>query len=143
RARGGRGGRVAPCARVDGGRCGRGRSRAAMAWAMSEIVLALRDLTRTFRRRGGTVRAVNGVSIDLVPSEIVRLVGPNGAGKTTLLRLAAGSLAPDAGTVAVMGAPTGSLAARRTPGFAPDGPVFPPALTVRETLDYYARLHAP
>jgi ABC-type multidrug transport system ATPase subunit len=114
-----------------------------MAWPMSEIVLALRDLTRTFRRRGGTVRAVNGVSIDLVPGEIVGLVGPNGAGKTTLLRLAAGSLAPDAGTVAVMGAPTGSLAARRTLGFAPDGPVFPPALTVRETLDYYARLHAP
>jgi ABC-type multidrug transport system ATPase subunit len=114
-----------------------------MAWAMSEVVLALRDLTRTFRRRGGTVRAVDGVSIDLVPGEIVGLVGPNGAGKTTLLRLAAGSLAPDAGTVTVTGAPAGSLAARRALGFAPDGPVFPPALTVRETLDYYARLHAP
>ena len=51
-------------------------------------------------------------------------------------------LAPDAGTSTVAGAPAGSLAARRALGFAPDGPVFPPALTVRETLDYYARFHA-
>ena len=109
---------------------------------MSEAVLALHDLTRTFRRRGGTVRAVDGVSLELVPGEIVGLVGPNGAGKTTLLRLATGLLAPDAGTIAVAGAPAGSPAARRVLGFAPDGPVFPPALTVRETLDYYARFHA-
>jgi len=110
---------------------------------MSDAVLATLGVTRTFRRRGGSVRAVDGVSLDLVPGEIVGLVGPNGAGKTTLLRLAAGVLAPDAGTITVAGAPAGSREARRALGFAPDGPVFPPALTVRETLDYYARFHAP
>jgi len=89
------------------------------------------------------VRAVDRVSLDLMPGEIVGLVGPNGAGKTTLLRLAAGLLAPDAGTIAVADASAASLTARRALGFAPDGPVFPPALTVRETLDYYARFHAP
>lgn len=101
---------------------------------MSEVV-------RRFRRPGGWVAAVDGVSLDLIPGEIVGVVGPSGAGKTTLLRLAAGLLRPDGGSVRVAGAPPGSLVARHALGFAPDGVVFPPTLTVREVLEYYARLH--
>ena len=107
---------------------------------MTAPVLELRDVRRSYRR--GCVRAVDGVSLALAPGEIVGLVGANGAGKTTLLRLAAGMLAPDAGVVTVHGQPAHSPAARRIVGYAPDGPVFPPALTVREVLGYYARLHA-
>ncbi len=103
--------------------------------------LAVRDVVRHFRRRGEVVRAVDGVSLELVAGEIVGLVGPNGAGKTTLLRVAAGTLDSDAGSVEVTGAAAGSLDARRALGYAPDGPVFPPTLTVREVLDYYARFH--
>jgi ABC-type multidrug transport system ATPase subunit len=124
---------------------------------VTATALELREVARQFRRRGSgggggggggsraVVRAVDGVSLSLVPGEIVALVGPNGAGKTTLLRLAAGLLRPDAGTISVgeAHAPAGSPAARRALGFAPDEPVFPPALTVREVLDYYARFHAP
>jgi len=76
-----------------------------------------------------------------MPGEIVGVVGATGAGKTTLLRLAAGLLAPDAGVVSVLGGPPDSQLARRGVGYAPDGAVFPPALSVREVLDYYARLH--
>lgn len=108
---------------------------------MNEPLLRLTDVGRTFRRRGETIRAVGGVSLDLLAGEIVGLAGANGAGKTTLLRLAAGVLRPDHGTIAVAGAAAGSPAARRLVGLAPDGPVFPPTLTVREVLDYYARLH--
>jgi len=100
-------------------------------------LLEARDVTRRF----GALRAVAGVSLSLVPGEIVGLVGPNGAGKTTLLRLLAGMLRPDGGSITVAGHPPGTSAARRTLGFAPDGAVFPPTLTVREVLDYYARLH--
>lgn len=110
---------------------------------MTVAVLEAREVTRTFRRRGGDLRAVDGVSLDVHAGEIVGLVGPNGAGKTTLLRLISGMLAPDRGSIAVAGAPAGSLAARRTLGFAPDEPVFPPALTVREVLEYHARFHVP
>ena len=102
-------------------------------------LVELCDVARAYC--GGRVRAVDGVSLALMPGEIVGLVGANGAGKTTLLRLAAGLLAPDSGLVTVLGGPPDRPLARRGTGYAPDGPVFPPALTVREVLDYYARLH--
>jgi Cu-processing system ATP-binding protein len=103
-------------------------------------VLELRDVARAYAR--GRVRAVERVSLAIVPGEIVGLVGPNGAGKTTVLRLAAGLLAPDTGTVLALGGSPRTAAARRAVGYAPEGAVFPPALTVREVLGYYARLHA-
>ena len=105
---------------------------------MTPAVLEAKDVARSF----GALRAAAGVSLRLVPGEIVGLVGPNGAGKTTLLRLFAGMLRPDSGTIGVAGHPAGGEAARRILGFAPDGAVFPPTLTVREVLDYFARLHA-
>jgi len=104
-------------------------------------VLRLDSVGKTFVQRGGSVRAIDCVSLELVPGEIVGLAGPNGAGKTTLLRIAAGCVAPDQGCVSVAGVRLGTPAARALVGFAPDGAVFPPTLTVRETLDYYARLH--
>lgn len=109
---------------------------------MSAAVCELRDVTRTYRRRRTALLAVDRVSLQLVPGEIVGLVGPNGAGKTTLLRLIAGTLTPDCGAITIAGARAGSLFARRALGLAPDAPVFPPALTVREVLEYYARFHA-
>lgn len=47
----------------------------------------------------GTTRALDDVSFDIVPGEIVTVIGPNGAGKTTLARVAIGTVHPDAGTV--------------------------------------------
>src|SRR3954468_12710047 len=43
--------------------------------------------------------AVDDVTLDFQPGEIVGLVGENGAGKTTLMSIAAGELSPDAGTI--------------------------------------------
>ena len=77
-------------------------------------------------------RPLASVSLGILPGEIVGVVGPAGAGKTTLLRVAAGLLTPDTGAVWAYGAV----------GYAPEGPVFPAALTVREVLAYYARFHA-
>jgi ABC-type multidrug transport system ATPase subunit len=91
---------------------------------MTDYALTLSEVCRA--------RALVSVSLALLPGEIIGVVGSAGAGKTTLLRVAAGLLAPDTGTVRVCGAV----------GYAPEAPVFPPALTVREVLAYYARFHA-
>jgi general nucleoside transport system ATP-binding protein len=56
-------------------------------------------LSHVSKSYGGT-RAVDDVSFDIAPGEIVCLIGENGAGKTTLMRIVAGEIAPDAGRIA-------------------------------------------
>jgi NitT/TauT family transport system ATP-binding protein len=68
--------------------------------------LELRGVRRTFEAERGTkLLVLDGVDLEVRGGEIVSLIGPNGSGKSTLLRLAAGLLAPDAGEVALDGAP--------------------------------------
>ncbi len=55
------------------------------------------------RRRMQEVRAVDGISFDLAPGEVVGFLGPNGAGKTTTLKMLSGLLHPTAGEVTVLG----------------------------------------
>src|SRR5512136_750431 len=61
---------------------------------------ALKDLVH---RRMQEVRAVDGISCDLAPGEIVGFLGPNGAGKTTTLKMLSGLLHPTSGEVTVLG----------------------------------------
>lgn len=54
---------------------------------------------RSVLKKYRSVRALDHVSLDIAPGQIVSLLGPNGAGKTTLIRCLAGIAAPDAGNV--------------------------------------------
>jgi len=66
-------------------------------------LLELRDVHKTFQGRGRTVRASRGVSLKVMPGEVVGLVGESGSGKSTVANMALGLLAPDSGEVLVHG----------------------------------------
>jgi ABC-2 type transport system ATP-binding protein len=108
------------------------------------IPLSLRGVRRVYRRgwRRRPVAAVTDISFDVGAGEIACLVGPPTSGKTTLLRLGAGLERPDAGAVRVAGRPPEGVAGRRLVGYAPRDAAFPPVLTVREVLQYFAAGHA-
>jgi D-xylose transport system ATP-binding protein len=61
----------------------------------------LRDIRVAF----GGVHAVDGVTVDLYPGEVVGLVGGNGAGKTTLIRTLSGAHKADSGEILISGEP--------------------------------------
>ena len=64
-----------------------------------DAVAAVRGLCRSY----GTVRALDGVDVDVRAGEVFGLLGPNGAGKSTFVRCLMGLLPPDAGTVTLLG----------------------------------------
>jgi ABC-2 type transport system ATP-binding protein len=64
------------------------------------LLAAIRSLVR---RENKAIPAVDGISFDIEPGEIVGFLGPNGAGKTTTLKMLSGLLFPTSGTVNVLG----------------------------------------
>jgi D-xylose transport system ATP-binding protein len=62
-------------------------------------LVELRDISISF----GGIKAVDGVSLDLMPGEVVGLLGHNGAGKSTLIKILSGAYAADSGEILVNG----------------------------------------
>ena len=81
------------------------QERRTVAPISSEPILQITDLLKIFEGRGGEVRALNGVSIDVGVNESVGLVGESGSGKTTLGRCVVGLETPTSGTISVGGIP--------------------------------------
>lgn len=63
------------------------------------VRITFQNVVKTF----GTVKAINGLDIEIDEGEVYALLGHNGAGKTTTLRLLLGLLEPDSGSITVFG----------------------------------------
>jgi NitT/TauT family transport system ATP-binding protein len=71
---------------------------------MSDVLMALDDVTKSFPAAGGeSLLVLDGISLDLREGEIVALLGRSGSGKSTLLRTIAGLIAPTSGSVRYRG----------------------------------------
>jgi putative ABC transport system ATP-binding protein len=76
--------------------------------------LELAEVAKHYRSGGGTVRAVDGVSLTVEAGELVALYGPSGSGKTTLLLMIAALLAPDSGHIRFKGREIGEFSAKES-----------------------------
>jgi ABC-2 type transport system ATP-binding protein len=90
----------------------------------------------------GRVTAVDDVSFRVERGEILGFLGPNGAGKTTTMRILTGYMPPSDGKALVAGYDvfTHPLEAKRRTGYLPEIPPLYPDMTVREYLDFVARI---
>jgi NitT/TauT family transport system ATP-binding protein len=84
----------------------------------TRVGLSTVGLSKTFAPRGGTVTALDEVSIRTEAGSFVALIGPSGCGKSTLLRMFAGLDEPSSGDISVLGASPHTVQARHSIGVA-------------------------
>ncbi|MEZ0538211.1 gliding motility-associated ABC transporter ATP-binding subunit GldA [Fibrella arboris] len=91
----------------------------------------------------GQQRAVDSITFQVSPGEIVGFLGPNGAGKSTTMKIATGYLSPSEGTVLVNGhdVQTDAMAVRRSVGYLPEHNPLYLDLYVKEYLRFAGALH--
>jgi ABC-2 type transport system ATP-binding protein len=103
-------------------------------------MIRIEELVKTY----GSVRALDGLSLNVRPGVVYGFLGPNGAGKTTSMRILSGLARPDGGRAWIMGREVGRPGAdvRSLVGVLPEEPAFYGWMTPREYLrDFVAPLY--
>jgi heme exporter protein A len=105
----------------------------------ASAALALRGLRRDYGERP----VLRELTLELAVGQTLAVIGPNGAGKSTLLRILATLLRPTSGAVEVLGAelPRQAWKIRGRVGYLGHQPLLYRELSVRENLEFNARLH--
>ena len=103
-----------------------------------DILLKTENVVRTF----GTLRAVDGLNLEVRAGEMVGLVGPDGAGKTTAIRLLCGALTATSGRIWVAGyeLPGQVEKAREEIGYLAQRFSLYGDLSVQENLDFFGEI---
>jgi len=88
-------------------------------------------------------KAVDNISFELHPGEIVGFLGPNGAGKSTTLKMIAGVLMPDAGKITINNqlVQMDSIASKKLIGYLPESNPLYKDLYVKEYLQFLGTIH--
>jgi len=100
--------------------------------------------TEHLTKRYGPLTAVEDVSFQVGPGEVLGFLGPNGAGKTTTMRMIAGFVTPTSGGASICGhdIEREPLAAKAALGYLPEGAPSYGEMTVRRFLEFIADLRA-
>jgi ABC-2 type transport system ATP-binding protein len=115
-----------------------------VSWSMTETVPAVeichlvKDFKTSFKRL--PLRAVDDVSIRIMPGEVYVLIWPNGSGKSTTMKALLGLVAPTAGQCSIFGKDSLQVDSRDEVGFLPENPYFYKHLSGEETLGFYGKL---
>ncbi|GAB7068923.1 ABC transporter ATP-binding protein [Mycobacterium hodleri] len=100
--------------------------------------IEVRNLTKNF----GSVRALDGLNLEVAEGEVHGFLGPNGAGKSTTIRVLLGLARADSGTARLLGGDpwTDAVALHRQIAYVPGDVTLWPSLTGGETVDLLARM---
>lgn len=101
-------------------------------------MIEVESLSKTY----GSTQAIQDVSFQVEPGEILGFLGPNGAGKTTTMRILAGYLPATSGTARVAGfdVHSDSMAVRQRIGYLPETPPLYPEMSVEGFLHFVGRI---
>ncbi|MCP5104062.1 MAG: ATP-binding cassette domain-containing protein, partial [bacterium] len=102
---------------------------------MNDYILELDELIKDF----DTKRAVDNVSLKLKRGEILGMLGPNGAGKTTTMRMIMNIIAPDSGTIKILGEHF-SEKLKNNIGYLPEERGLYRKMKVSESLQFFGEL---
>jgi len=102
-----------------------------------QVAVEVDSVTKEF----GDIKALNGVTLRVRRGEIYGFLGPNGAGKTTLIRAIVGLIAPNSGTVTVLGRKLPNLDVLREVGYMTQQAALYPGLSVEENLRFFAAIY--
>ena len=98
--------------------------------------IALENVTKSYE----SVTAVSGVNLRVRQGAVLGLLGPNGAGKTTTIRMVMNILAPDEGSIHVLGKPV-SDESRDSIGYLPEERGLYPRMKIRSLIVFLGALH--
>ena len=104
---------------------------------MAEMAIDVGNVTKRF----GDLTALDSVTLRVPRGEVYGLLGPNGSGKTTLIRALVGLIAPDAGTVTVLGRRLPDLGVLGHIGYMTQQAALYPDLSVEENVKFFAAIN--
>lgn len=105
---------------------------------MESVKITLDNLVKTYMHQvKGKIAAVNGISLNVEPGELLTLLGPSGCGKTTTMRMIGGFEEPDSGRIYIESEDiTDSMANKRDAGFVFQNYALFPHMSVYENIAY-------
>ena len=103
--------------------------------------ISVQEITKIY----GTQKALDSVSMDIRPGEIIGLLGPNGAGKSTLMKILTCYIPPTSGEASVCGFDVmeQSIEVRKKVGYLPENNPLYLDLYVREFLEFVSKIRQP